>query len=125
MTNVHGRTVQAGRSPPRCGAIKERIAPLRRHDCPEVVVSDFPGQELGDDDSLLLEPVLVEQHAPTHVTTSVDLDRSGGTTFGGGHPAAADFPADVSAVDGRPAWTGWRPRGLADRLMGVVGAVHG
>ena len=40
-----------------------------------------------------LELVLVEQHARPTSPTSVDLDRSGGTTFGGGHPlAAADFP---------------------------------
>ena len=53
MTNVHGRTVQGGTFPPRWRDFMERIAPLRRHDCPEVVVSDFPGQEFGDDDSLL------------------------------------------------------------------------
>ena len=54
MTNVHGRTVQGGTFPAEMWRdFMERIAPLRRHDCPEVVVSDFPGQEFGDDDSLL------------------------------------------------------------------------
>ena len=122
MTNVHGRTVRGGIPAEMWRDFMERIAPLRRHDCPEVVVS---GQEFGDDDSCSRARPRRGTTRPNPRHRSVDLDRSGGTTFGGGHPLAARrLPRRRLRRRRSSRRTGWRPRGLADRLMGVVGAAH-